>query len=406
MPTRIQFRRDTAANWTSANPALAAGELGYDTTNGRFKIGNGNTNWNSLPYTTNATTGGAFTSYASRGGEWRRIRHATGQGNPNKFLRMVTTKNFGTYNNVVVSASGYAAVLWWDGSVTIHGTGSAAANIILTKAIPTSGNYSGSSPKEIFAWPCLSAGSAVYSGQTFSSVNLANSSIGLLETGGMNISSLNVNNNFLRFLDVSDSPSLTALYAQGNPLQEIDLTGCDSLNILQLSLTQLQGTLDFSVFPELTEVNVSANNHIERIVLGVQPHLTQLILSSNTSLGEVDIMGCTGLQTLDVSYTSLNSLYVNSGSSLSTLRAQENTLSSIRCPGARLGGFSLPSYYYVGYGGDISYNDLSASALNQFYTDLGTAAVGGGYINADGNAGTSGDNPAIATAKGYTVYGT
>lgn len=46
----IQLRRDTAANWTSANPTLAIGELGYETDTDNFKVGNGSTAWNSLAY--------------------------------------------------------------------------------------------------------------------------------------------------------------------------------------------------------------------------------------------------------------------------------------------------------------------------------------------------------------------
>lgn len=42
-------RRDTAANWASANPVLASGEWGYDSTNKIAKIGDGTTAWNSLP---------------------------------------------------------------------------------------------------------------------------------------------------------------------------------------------------------------------------------------------------------------------------------------------------------------------------------------------------------------------
>ena len=48
MATKIQFRRDTASNWSSNNPVLSEGEIGLDLTNGTFKIGNGTTAWNSL----------------------------------------------------------------------------------------------------------------------------------------------------------------------------------------------------------------------------------------------------------------------------------------------------------------------------------------------------------------------
>jgi len=33
---KVQFRRDTAANWTSNNPVLSAGELGLETDTSKF----------------------------------------------------------------------------------------------------------------------------------------------------------------------------------------------------------------------------------------------------------------------------------------------------------------------------------------------------------------------------------
>lgn len=50
MANRIQIRRDTAANWTAANPVLAQGEEGYETDTGKMKIGDGVTAWASLAY--------------------------------------------------------------------------------------------------------------------------------------------------------------------------------------------------------------------------------------------------------------------------------------------------------------------------------------------------------------------
>lgn len=56
---RMIQRRDTAANWSSANPVLEAGEFGYDTTNKVIKIGDGSTRWNALTAITgsNVTVG-------------------------------------------------------------------------------------------------------------------------------------------------------------------------------------------------------------------------------------------------------------------------------------------------------------------------------------------------------------
>ena len=68
--TQIQIRRGTAAQWTSTNPTLAAGELGLETDTLLMKAGNGSTAWTSLAYinqyalpllTQNAQTGTTYT---------------------------------------------------------------------------------------------------------------------------------------------------------------------------------------------------------------------------------------------------------------------------------------------------------------------------------------------------------
>jgi len=55
MATRMQQRRGTAAQWTSANPILAAGEMGFETDTNKFKIGDGTNNWASLAYFVDAS---------------------------------------------------------------------------------------------------------------------------------------------------------------------------------------------------------------------------------------------------------------------------------------------------------------------------------------------------------------
>lgn len=62
-----QQRRDTAANWTSANPVLLAGEIGLETDTDLFKFGNGVSTWTSLPYA-NPTATGTVTSVFGRTG--------------------------------------------------------------------------------------------------------------------------------------------------------------------------------------------------------------------------------------------------------------------------------------------------------------------------------------------------
>jgi len=63
---QIQMRRDTAANWTSTNPTLAAGEVGFETDTYSIKIGDGSSTWNNLIY----TSAPFVASYGSSGNYW------------------------------------------------------------------------------------------------------------------------------------------------------------------------------------------------------------------------------------------------------------------------------------------------------------------------------------------------
>jgi hypothetical protein len=50
MTATIQLRRGNAADWTTANPTLAAGEVGVELDTHSSKIGDGTTTWSTLPY--------------------------------------------------------------------------------------------------------------------------------------------------------------------------------------------------------------------------------------------------------------------------------------------------------------------------------------------------------------------
>lgn len=66
---QIEIRSGTAANWTSENPVLAAGEPGFETDTGLMKVGDGVTNWNDLTYNTSIRYGSSLpaTSSANEG---------------------------------------------------------------------------------------------------------------------------------------------------------------------------------------------------------------------------------------------------------------------------------------------------------------------------------------------------
>jgi hypothetical protein len=64
MATRMQQRRGTASQWTSANPVLNAGEIGWESDTNKFKIGDGTNHWADIDYFAdiNSTVNPAFGS--------------------------------------------------------------------------------------------------------------------------------------------------------------------------------------------------------------------------------------------------------------------------------------------------------------------------------------------------------
>lgn len=50
MPTRFNLVRKTAATWTSDDTVLGLGEVGIETDTRNYKVGNGVTAWDDLPY--------------------------------------------------------------------------------------------------------------------------------------------------------------------------------------------------------------------------------------------------------------------------------------------------------------------------------------------------------------------
>lgn len=54
---RIQFRRGTSSQWTTANPILLDTEIGVETDTRKRKEGDGVTSWNNLPYKSESSSG-------------------------------------------------------------------------------------------------------------------------------------------------------------------------------------------------------------------------------------------------------------------------------------------------------------------------------------------------------------
>lgn len=496
MPTQIQMRRDTAANWAAANPTLASGEWGFETDTGRIKIGDGVSNWVALLYVappdapsdggTYAREDGAWVDVAQaanlqlrRGTEAERVQitplegepiYATdskkfyiGDGlipggneivgagaggavgqqlNPPGVFRGLTMRATGNVGISIKSSTTHSAVRWWDGSVQI---GTSTSQFNFSKAVPSTGNWSKSAPKEIFAWSCVSATDATKSGDILN-VNTAQTpyvEIGVtnlpalttLNCGDTGITSLTLRNvplldtlfcsrNALTEIDLSDVPSIAILYLDSNSLTSLDVSAAPLLQLLGVhnnpalsylnlgdkpvmwnlsALNTALSSLTYSNLPALVSAELGSTPFISVAAFfpnGVPPLLQRLNLSDN-NITSFDTSGLTALTELRLQNNSLTSLDVSGLTNLEKLFVQNNALTSLRAVGVgqQLGGRAFP---FPNYAVDISQNNLSAAALDQFYTDL---VSGNGVITVSGNPGTTTDNPSIATAKGHSIYG-
>jgi hypothetical protein len=69
MAVKLQIRRDTAVNWTTANPLISQGEICFEIDTYKVKIGTGLVHWNDLPDFAATPTASAFIVNSTAGNE-------------------------------------------------------------------------------------------------------------------------------------------------------------------------------------------------------------------------------------------------------------------------------------------------------------------------------------------------
>lgn len=110
-------------------------------------------------------------------------------------------------------------------------------------------------------------------------VFLSDNLIKTLKLDGTDVEFLNVENNLIETMDLSNPRSIRDLRLQGNPLTDIDLSNLHDLKTLFINDTGID-TLDISYNLDLGLV-VASNNNIEHIRFDNNPNLTAVNIEGN-----------------------------------------------------------------------------------------------------------------------------
>ena len=131
MASQIQLRRDTAANWTTANAVLGQGELGIETDTGKVKIGDGTTAWTSLGYFANSFTASQISDVTATAAELNILDGVTATTAELNYTDGVTSNIQTQLDAKVATTNGVVTTA--DTSLTV------VRNITLSTTAPTGG---------------------------------------------------------------------------------------------------------------------------------------------------------------------------------------------------------------------------------------------------------------------------
>jgi hypothetical protein len=139
MATRMQQRRGTAAQWTSANPVLNAGEMGWESDTNKFKIGDGTNHWADLDYfadinsTVNPAFGTSITFEGATADSYETVLQVTDPTAdrtitlPNVTGTVITTGNLSDITDIGVFSS----------TITMEGSTADAHELTISAGDPT-----------------------------------------------------------------------------------------------------------------------------------------------------------------------------------------------------------------------------------------------------------------------------
>lgn len=337
---------------------------------------------------------------------------------------------------IIRTTTGYATVLWWDGTQqTISGEGDWDPLIDGPYAIYGVDSLLGASKnllgditasKKIQVWSSTSTGKRSGDIVFFSTKRGGGHSnrFTLLDVSTLTgLKVLNCANNRMTSLgDIGACKNLVTLICSDNDI--ITLNTSRNTNLLSLFCNHCDIT-SLTINPQLKRLGASSNPFTTfslpsgSVVEEVYLNDSALTTLSLTNLSTLAVVGCRGegtspgmnrrsnrrnvpaLTTLDVSGCP-NLQVVKAGSNLFGFTGGSSPLSSVRALGSGLAPTgTIPTTSATDGIWNFHSCSLTAGALNTLFSDLNT--VVGGTIQISNNPGTSASNASIATAKSWTI---
>ena len=229
MPTKIQLRRDTAADWTSNNPTLSAGEFGWESDTNRFKIGDGSAAWNSLSYSDTLKTLGDIsvtgsTISAPSNGDLSLTTSGTGNVNVGEITVRGTTLSSSDSSSININEG-----LVVDGTASISGQAT-LSGIAYPTSDGTANQFLKTDGSGTLAFADLSLGDLTITGSTISTPSNADLTLTPGGTGNVVAGALTFNGTTI---SAADSTKVTIAEA-------LDVTG--SLTFSGMTLPTSDGS--------------------------------------------------------------------------------------------------------------------------------------------------------------------
>jgi len=341
-----------------------------------------------------------------------------------------TMPNSGSIGFHIKTTTGYATVLWWDGTeetisdelnwdlrngpYAIYGMDS-----LLSASKALAGNTAAS--KKIQAWSSTStgkrSGDIVYVSTTKQGRHSSRyTALDVSTLTGLKV--LDCNNNRITSLgDIGACKNLVTLICSKNDI--VTLNTSRNTNLLGLFCNQCDIT-SLTINPQLQRLGASSNPFTTfslpngSVIAEVYLNDSALTTLSLTNLSTLTALACRGegtlhafngnhgstrrnvpaLTTLDVSGCP-NLQTVNAGTYLQGLTTGSNPLSSVRASGSGNTNEDIVQAW------QFKNCSLTAGALNTLFSDLNTVVTG--TIQIANNPGTTAANASIATAKSWTV---